>query len=245
MRLLAVAVATVVVGLSAFAALSHSITHAAGTLITSIDCAPATHAAGAFDIIRINNTGATPQALAGWQLTSDPEAAERMTLDIAGTLDPGEQTLIIVAGPHGTAFPADNIFLWSPIGVLRDSGEPPDYVRLLDASGAQVSFAACPASAPIPSVAPEQPAAPAVTSGEQNQSASSAQNTSGPRAAAVRGSGLPPTGGPPAQESISGELALACGLAALGSGVMLMAAARRRRSSIRPKTDESRGHRHA
>lgn len=243
MRLLAVG--TVVVGLSAFATLSHPIAHAAGVVITSIDCAPATHPPGGFDIIRIDNTGATPQDLAGWQLTSDPEAAERMTLDIAGTLDPAEQTLIIVAGPHGTAFPADNIFLWSPIGVLRDSGDPADYVRLLDASGAQVSFAACPASAPVPSVAPEAPAAQAGTSGQQSQPASSAQNASASRTAAVHGSGLPATGGPPAQESISGQLALVCGLAALWLGVMLMTAARRRAGSIRPRTDESRGHGHA
>ena len=125
MRLIALAAA---VAISA-GALAHSNALAAGAVITSIDCAPATHAPGAFDIIRINNTGAAPQDLGGWQLTSDPEATERMSLDVTGTLDPGEP-LIIVAGPHGTPFPADNIFLWSPIGVLRDSGEPADYVRL-------------------------------------------------------------------------------------------------------------------
>ena len=240
MRLIALAAA---VAISA-GALAHSNALAAGAVITSIDCAPATHAPGAFDIIRINNTGAAPQDLAGWQLTSDPEATERMSLDVTGTLDPGEE-LIIVAGPHGTAFPADNIFLWSPIGVLRDSGEPADYVRLLDASGAQVSFAACPVPAPVAMDAPVPPDAPAGTSGQQNQPASSAQSASASRAAAVRGSGLPATGGEPAQESDSGQLALIAGLSALWAGVMLMTAAGKRRGSIRPRTDQSKGHRHA
>ena len=240
MRLIALAAA---VAISA-GALAHSNALAAGAVITSIDCAPATHAPGAFDIIRINNTGAAPQDLAGWQLTSDPEATERMSLDVTGTLDPGEP-LIIVAGPHGTPFPADNIFLWSPIGVLRDSGEPADYIRLLDASGAQVSFAACPVPAPLATDAPVPPDAPAGTSGQQNQPASSAQSASAPRSAAVRGSGLPATGGPPAQESNSGQLALiAAGMAALSAGATLLTAARRRGATISPRADESREREH-
>ena len=237
MRLIALA-AVGAIGAGAF---SHSDALAAGVEITSIDCAPATHAPGAYDVIRINNTGATPQDLAGWELTSDPEATERMPLDAAGTLDAAEE-LIILAGRHGTPFPADNIFLWSPIGVLRDSGEPADYVRLLDASGAQVSFAACPVPAPVATAAPEAPTASALTTGEQNQPGSSAQNASAPRTAAVRSSGLPTTGGPPGQEPDVGRLALIGGLAALGAGAMLITAARQRRGS--PMTDESREREH-
>jgi hypothetical protein len=197
-------VATVVFGFSAFAAPSDPIAHAEGAVITSIDCAPATHAPGAFDIIRISNSGAA-QSLIGWQLTSDPEATERMALAVAGTLDPGEE-LIIVAGPHGTAFPADNIFSGRPSvscairANQRISAAPGRFGRA--GSSPPVRFRACPngrtggtgsAGGDLRSAEPTR-----VHSPEREH----VEDSGGPR------SGLPATGGRPGQESNSGQLAL-------------------------------------
>jgi hypothetical protein len=96
---------------------------------------------GLFDVMYIRNNGDAAQDLSGWQLVSDPEASEQMSLTVAGVLNPGQQ-LIVVAGLHGVAVPSQNLYLWTNLEVLRD-GDPVDYVKLLDGSGALVSGMDC------------------------------------------------------------------------------------------------------
>jgi hypothetical protein len=130
--------------------------------ITKMQCDPGgPHGPGQFDLIEITNTGDAPQDLTGWQLRSDPEETEQMPLTVAGVLDPGEQPLIIVAGPHSVTLPQYNMYQWSPIGVLRE-GEPMDYVKLFDPGGNMVLGLRCDLQAlatPTPTAAATPPPA--------------------------------------------------------------------------------------
>ena len=136
---------------------------------TAIDCVK--HP-GLWDLIWIKNTGDAPLDLAGWQLRSDPEATQQMSLAPAGVIDPGEE-IIVTAGAHGVNLPNENLYLWSTDEVLRDGGNPIDYVRLFDASGALAAGINC-AGQPI-GIAPEPTPAQAQpqTNASGNQPAAS------------------------------------------------------------------------
>jgi hypothetical protein len=138
--------------------------------LTEVNCLPGPEHAGALDVIRLHNRGDAPQDLRGWQLKSDPEVSESMALDIAGTLDPVAGTpgpdsplgdkpwVIIVAGIHATQYPESSVWLWSVPEVLRDSGDPPDYVRLYDADGNLVDSMDCNGNpVPLETTAQETP----------------------------------------------------------------------------------------
>ena len=112
---------------------------------------------GQLDIVYIDNQGDAAQDLTGWQLRSDQDG-EVMSLSPAGTLAAGQE-IIASAGAHAVNLPNEGVYLWSINEMLRDSGEPSDYVRLLDATGAQVSGMDCnhnalAAPTPVPTAPP-------------------------------------------------------------------------------------------
>ena len=171
----------------------------------AVDCAPSIdgHGPGQFDLVRLENHGDAPQDLTGWVLKSDPEDSQQFTLDVAGTLVPfvdvNEDRVIVVAGQHATSIPDRGLYLWSIGGILRDSGDPVDYVRLYDQNGNLVDSMDCngnpvplataaPATpTPAPQVAANQPGpestqqadqTTANTNTQQNAAASSGQTRS-------------------------------------------------------------------
>jgi hypothetical protein len=224
-----------------------------------VDCAPIGHDPGAYDIIQIENHGDAPLDLTGWVLKSDPEDTQLMSLDVAGTLaplvDPKEDRVLIVAGQHSESYPDRNVYQWSRPEILRDSGDPPDYVRLYDPNGNLIDSKDCnqnpvplatavPAtSTPAPQVASNQPAESTQPAGQttandqQSRAATSGQSPVGQAATA------PSSGSVPAPNSGVGSLspmnatswplafaALAVGLAGLAtSGVLLLRNGARRR----------------
>jgi hypothetical protein len=199
---------------------------AASPQVSSIDCA--VHPAQ-FDVIYITN-GADAYDLAGWTLRSDPEGSEQMSLAAAGSLDPGEQ-LIVVAGAHGVTIPTENVYLWTNAEILRDAGEPADYVKLYDPAGAFVSGMDCTGavltSAP-PAPAPTQaPAQNPTTTQPTTQPAAA-----GPRQAAAPKS-VPNSGGEPAGDGGPGEVTLVGLLAVLGGAAIMISGIRGERIAAR------------
>ena len=143
-----------------------SVSAAGDVKIDRLDCD--THPAY-FEYFVLTNTGTSAQDVSGWELRSDPEDSERMSLTPAGVIEPGEQ-IYVVAGVHGVDRPQENTFLWSNTEVLRD-GEPVDEVRVYDSSGGFVDgmdcagqhlFAPTPAPSSAPSPTPSSTAAPQV-----------------------------------------------------------------------------------
>jgi hypothetical protein len=188
-RLLVAALAAAVFVLAGNYAVSSSPAATPNLQITEMQCDPGgPHGPGQFDLIKITNTGDASQDLTGWQLRSDPEETEQMSLTVAGVLDPGEQPLIIVAGPHSVTLPEYNMYQWSPIGVLRE-GEPWDYVKLFDPSGAMAEGLRCdgqvlatPTPTPEPvgpqaTPTPAPPAVSAVTDDTQSAASEDTQNS--------------------------------------------------------------------
>jgi len=233
---------------------------AANVQFKDIDCAPEGHEPGAFDIVRIHNLGDAAQDLAGWQLKSDPEDAQWMALDVAGTvvpeLDPADRPLTIVAGQHAESYPDVKVYRWTIGGVLRDSGDPPDYVKLFDPSGNLIDSMDCnqqplpvattvPATAtPAPQVAVNQPSTgttdTTTANDQQNRAASSGQNPVGQSstapASAAAGSVSAPDSGIGSLAPVNATSwplafgALAAGLMGLAvSGMLLLRRGPRRR----------------
>jgi hypothetical protein len=222
--LLAVAAAAVFLTIagdddSAFAASNVRLVTSATDGYKAVDCAPSIdgHGPGQFDHIRLENHGDAPQDLTGWVLKSDPEDSQQLPLDAAGTLVPfvdvSEDRVIIVAGPHANGYPDRKVYLWSIGGVLRDSGDPVDYVRLYDAGGNLVDSMDCngnpvplqtatPATpTPAPQVGANQPNPESTQQAEQT----SANTTTQQNRAAT--SGQAPVGqGAPAGGSVAGSV---------------------------------------
>jgi hypothetical protein len=200
----------------------------------------AIHPSPLLDIVYIKNGGDTAQDLTGWELRSDG-ADERMSLTPAGAIDPGEQVWA-TAGTHAVNLPDQDTFLWSNNEMLRDSGDPPDYVLLFDPAGNQVSGMDCnhnpvaaptppptapPATAATPSPAPAAQVRPA----SANQGAvprpatSGASQTAG--AAEAAPNSVPVGGGPPGTDGDNAFAWLLAGaLLAAGGIAMTLAAAR-------------------
>ena len=135
--------------------------------------------------------------------------------------------MIIVAGAHGVTIPSGNVYLWTNAEVLRDGGEPADYVKVFDLSGSFVSGMDCAgraltAEGPAPTAAPQQPAAnPAPHQpATQNQGSNQAPAASGRRQAATVAKSVPNTGGPAADGSPDYLLALGGAAVAVGAALM-------------------------
>ena len=191
--LLAIAAAIAVLGIS----LPHAASAAPVLTVTKLECA--LHP-GLFDVIYIKNSGDAAQDLAGWQIRSDPEGAEQMSLAVAGAMDPGEE-LIVVAGQHGVTVPTENVWLWTNSEVLRDSGDPADYIKLYNASGGFVSGLDCNGqtltAAPPPTAAPTpQPQQPTTGTGTGGQTTTAPTSTA-PRAQSSGPKAVPASGGEP------------------------------------------------
>jgi hypothetical protein len=189
--------------------------------VTAVECAK--HP-GLFDVVYITNSGDAPQDLAGWQLKSDPEGSEQMALATAGALDPGEQ-LIVVAGAHGVTIPAENVYLWTFLEVLRDGGEPADYVKIFDPAGSFVNGMNClgqplSAAAPPPAAPAAQPAAAQSSASAQTANQSSATRSSATQTSKV--SAVPNTGGSLPEEPTA--MPFVVGVAAVVAGTALVAA---------------------
>ncbi|HSP55183.1 MAG TPA: lamin tail domain-containing protein [Dehalococcoidia bacterium] len=181
---------------------------------------------GQLDIIYIENKGDTTQDLTGWELRSDGPG-EQMSLTPAGSIAPGAQ-IFVTAGSHAVNLPDEQVYLWSNNEILRDSGDPPDYVRLLDAAGNEVSNMDCnhnplSAATPVPTLAPAAPAA------QSNPTSSTTPVRSASSRPVARSSGspiaVPAGGGPPDAGSNGALLRLIAGasLAIAGAGMALAA----------------------
>jgi hypothetical protein len=172
---------------------------------------------GLFDVMYIRNNGDATQDLSGWRLVSDPEASEQMSLTVAGALNPGQQ-LIVVAGLHGVAVPSQNLYLWTNLEVLRD-GEPVDYVKLLDGSGALVSGMDC-TGQPL-GVAPA-PAEPQPQSQGQQTAPTTQTGTSATAPKGKGPKGLPSSGGAVADDGSLPWMLLAAAGVAMGAGAAVL-----------------------
>jgi len=105
------------------------------------------------EIIKIKNESPVAQDVAGWELRSDPEKSEKLDLAIVGTIKPGEE-ISFVGGPHAVPEEDFGVFVFSLKYTLRDSGSPPDYIRLVDPSGDEASRENCRAATPKPTAKP-------------------------------------------------------------------------------------------
>jgi hypothetical protein len=196
---------------------------AASLQISQIECGQPEHA-GQFDLVHIQNSGDVSQDLAGWQLRSDPEGSEQMSLGVAGSVDPGE-TVFIVAGAHGVNLPSENLFLWSNVAVLRD-GDAGDYAKLVDPSGNAVSGLNC-LGQPVVTAPVSQPQQQQQTQQPQQEQtqAQTSQNTGA--AAAPRGKGpraIPAAGGPASDDAGLPLIAVTAGLmVSLGATALALA----------------------
>lgn len=195
---------------------------------------------GELDIVYIRNDGDTAQDLTGWELRSDG-ADERMSLTPAGAIDPGEQVWA-TAGTHAVNLPDQDTFLWSNNEMLRDSGDPPDYVLLFDPSGNQVSGMDCnhnpvaaptapptapPAVAATPSPAPAAQVRPvSANQGPVPRPATSAVSQTAGTAEAAPNS-VPVGGGPPGMDGHDATAWLLAGVALIAAGIVVTAAAAR------------------
>ncbi len=182
---------------------------------------------GQLDIVYIENKGDSPQDLTGWELRSDGPT-EIMSLTPAGSIAPGAQ-IFVTAGEHAANLPNEQVYLWSNNEILRDSGDPPDYVRLLDPAGNEVSGMDCNHN-PLTAATPAPTAAPAAPAAQSNPTASTApvRSSNSPTVSRTSGapSAVPAGGGPPGAAGDFALLRLIAGasLALVGLGTVLAAA---------------------
>lgn len=207
---------------------------------------------GQLDIVYIENTGDATQDLTGWELRSDGEN-ERMSLTPAGAIGPGQE-IFATAGAHAVNLPDEDVFLWSNNEMLRDSGDPPDYVRLLDAAGNQVSGMDCnhnllAAPTAAPTVPPAAPLAPdpavQVKSDSSSTGAGARPSNASGGSSAGAGSGpdsVPMGGGPPGMDGsyAAGWLIAGAVLAAAGIAVTITAARKQGEPVTAPTEGSSR-----
>ena len=162
------------------------------------------------ETVAITNQDINAQDLTSWSLQSEPVATETYDLTPVGVLAPGV-TVFVESGPA-----ASGTFVWSQNFIFRD-GDPTDFVRILDNTGAVVHEVNCqgtspsasagatvaPTSAPtaVPTSAPAPPLTPAATPAPANV--------------------VPLGGGPPAPSSPTLlVLMVAAGFLAIGAGVI-------------------------
>ncbi len=109
---------------------------------------------GDAELVVIENAGDAAEDLAGWRLTSDPEASETFELSVLGSVPP-QAEVFIQSGPG-----AGGAFIWSTDFIFRDD-DPSDYVRLVDASGAVIQQVNCAEATPEPTPSPSPEPSPA------------------------------------------------------------------------------------
>ena len=183
---------------------------------------------GQLDIVYIDNQGDAAQDLAGWELRSDQDG-EVMSLSPAGTLAAGQE-IIASAGAHAVNLPNEGVYLWSINEMLRDSGEPSDYVRLLDATGAQVSGMDCnhnalAAPAPVSTAPPEPVTQTSAGSTPRPARSSGAQ----PATVPAQPGAIPVGGGPPGTPDGARVPLLLLGAALAANGILMTFAGGRKR----------------
>src|SRR3989441_3632020 len=172
--------------------------------VTELQCS------GDPETVAITNQGINAQDLTGWSLKSDPVTTESFDLTPVGVLAAGV-TVFVESGPS-----ASGTFVW-PGGFIFRDGDPTDFVRIVDNTGATVHEVNCqgtspsasagatvaPTSAPTaaPTSAPAPPLTPAPTPAPANL--------------------VPLGGGPPAPSSQTLlVLMVAAGFLAIGAGVI-------------------------
>jgi hypothetical protein len=105
------------------------------------------------ELVEIKNEGGPIEQgdIAGWQLQSEPSGSEVFELGVLGGFA-SEESKFIQSGPS-----ASGTFRWGNEAVFRD-GDPTDYVRIVDGTGAVVDQVNCSqplvAASPTPSPAP-------------------------------------------------------------------------------------------
>jgi len=108
------------------------------------------------ELVVIENLGDAPQALAGWELQSDPPGSEVYDLSVRGELVVGAD-IRVQSGPSASGvFLQDN---WGLEFIFRDD-DPTDYVRLVDDTGFVVQQVNCGEVAPEPSPTPSPEPSP-------------------------------------------------------------------------------------
>jgi hypothetical protein len=105
------------------------------------------------ELVVIENQGGPIEQgdIAGWQLQSEPSGSEVFELGVLGGFA-SEESKFIQSGPS-----ASGTFRWGNEAIFRD-GDPTDYVRIVDGTGAVVDQVSCgeagAAASPTPSPAP-------------------------------------------------------------------------------------------
>lgn len=100
------------------------------------------------ELVVIENFGDTAQTLASWELQSDPPDSQTFDLTVLGGLAPGA-SISIQSGPS-----AGGVFKWGLELIYRD-GDPTDYARIVDDTGAIVHQVNCAEATPSPTPSPE------------------------------------------------------------------------------------------
>jgi hypothetical protein len=156
--------------------------------------------------VAVTNQGVSAQDLTGWSVKSDPVATEMYDLTGVGVLAPGV-TVFIESGPA-----ASGTFVWSQSFIFRD-GDPSDFVRIVDSTGAVVTEVSCQGTSPTATAAPTTAPTAAPTSAPTRAAAT----TPAPAPADV----VPLGGGPPTPGSGTFVVfMLAAGLVAIGVGAL-------------------------
>ncbi len=107
------------------------------------------------EFVVIVNQGDASQQLAAWQLQSDPASSEVFDLRNLGTDLLAGESNTIQSGPS-----ASGAFVWTADEVFRD-GDPTDYARIVDDTGAVVHEVNCAGAAAEPSPTPTPEPSPA------------------------------------------------------------------------------------
>ena len=122
-----------------FASLSVASGQESDIQIVGLDCS------GDPEVVVIENVGEEAVDLTGWQLLSAPPESQMFDLFTIGKLGPGERIFI----QSGTA--AGGLHKWATEFVFRD-GDPSDYARIVDDSGAIVQEVNCVDALALPPV---------------------------------------------------------------------------------------------
>ena len=133
----------------ALAAVSPAGAQGADVQIAQLSCS------GDPELVVIENLGDTVQALAGWELQSDPTGSQTFDLAVLGSL-PAGASITIQSGPA-----AGGVFNWGLEFIYRDD-DPTDYARIVDDTGAIVHQVNCAEAMPTPSPTPSPGSSPVV-----------------------------------------------------------------------------------
>jgi hypothetical protein len=169
------------------------------------------------EMLTVENKGATPVNMTGWNLQSDPTSSESLALQSFGSLASGA-SLTVQSGPKAQGI------VWSQTEKFRNN-DPSDFAQLASDEGFVLTKVNCPASA-------QQTGTPAATAAP---TAAPTQQAANPTATALGAVSAPQGGGPPeAAASIppAALIALGSGLLTAGLGTFALPfGGRKRRAS--------------